>query len=165
VRSFLFVVVIQLVACDAGPPPAIVINEVMSKNDGTLADSAGNFGDWIELRNLTDEAIALEPYALSDSATTPTPFVSGAVVPAAGFLVAFADDSATGGTAEEPHLPFKLSADNGDVLTLYTADQSVDTLTIPALPADTSYGRTPDDPTGTATVLANPTPGAANVAQ
>jgi hypothetical protein len=46
----------------------VVINEVMASNFSTLADPQGEFDDWIELRNVTDQAVDLSGWYLSDEA-------------------------------------------------------------------------------------------------
>jgi hypothetical protein len=49
----------------------IVINEVMSSNSNTIADTDGDFGDWIELYNADNLEINLIGFGLSDNATDP----------------------------------------------------------------------------------------------
>ena len=38
----------------------VVINEFMADNTRTIADPQGDFDDWIELRNVTDQVVDLE---------------------------------------------------------------------------------------------------------
>ncbi|MGI5976266.1 MAG: CotH kinase family protein [Candidatus Limivicinus sp.] len=45
---------------------ALRFSEIMVKNHASLMDSAGNFPDWIELENCSDEAVELENFSLSD---------------------------------------------------------------------------------------------------
>ena len=49
----------------------LVINEVVSNNDSSLADYAGDSPDWIELFNGSDAEINLNGYNLTDDATDP----------------------------------------------------------------------------------------------
>lgn len=44
----------------------IVINEFIEKNRAVLRDEDGNFSDWIELHNLSDETVVLSDWTLSD---------------------------------------------------------------------------------------------------
>lgn len=44
----------------------MIINEVMSSNQTTIADEDGEFPDWIELFNNADSAINLQGYGISD---------------------------------------------------------------------------------------------------
>src|SRR5688572_8606689 len=74
-----------------GVPTSLAINEVMSRNESTHADANGEFDDWVELFNLTDQEIVLDGFTLADSGSAPAGFPAGAVVPPNGFLVLFAD--------------------------------------------------------------------------
>ncbi|MEC8905676.1 MAG: lamin tail domain-containing protein, partial [Verrucomicrobiota bacterium] len=58
---------IRVVASSASSPVAVVINEVMSNNETTVADGDGDFPDWIELYNAGDTAAELTGYHLSDN--------------------------------------------------------------------------------------------------
>lgn len=143
--------------------PAVVINEVMSSNRATLADEAGEFDDWIELYNNSAAAIDISGYHISDEAQLANKYVipAGTVLPAHGFLVVWADDTAVQGPL---HAPFKLDA-AGEYLALYHNAASgrvlIDTFVYPTIATDKSYGRYPD---GSATVQAfdKPTPRAIN---
>ena len=46
---------------------AFVINEIMSANVSTITDEDGDYSDWIELYNGTNDAINLAGYTLSDN--------------------------------------------------------------------------------------------------
>jgi hypothetical protein len=138
----------------------LALNELMSRNDSTVADGVGELDDWVELYNLTDADIALGGMTLEDAAALPAPFPAGAVVPARGFLLVFTDDAPAQGSATEPHMPFKLAGE-GDQLTLRDGDAIVDALAFPALDVDVSFGLLPDGD-DEAAVLARATPGVAN---
>ncbi len=131
---------------DAGVIPAptvIALNEVMSRNGATVRDDFEEFDDWLELFNLTDAAVDLAGFTLSDSGSEPIEFPAGAEVPANGYLLVFLDDTTDQTTLAEPHFPFKLAGE-GDALFLRDEDTVVDALTIPALEIDESFGRNPD---------------------
>ncbi len=49
----------------------ILINEFMASNSNTIADEDGDFSDWIELYNPTQQAVDLEGWGLSDNVTKP----------------------------------------------------------------------------------------------
>jgi hypothetical protein len=137
----------------------ISINEAMSQNQQTVADDDGDFDDWIELVNSGDDDVDLGPFAMADGTSPPASFVAGAVVPARGFLLVFADDDDDGGTPAEPHLPFKL-AGAGEVLVLSAYGLEVDRVVPPALDDDESAGRLGDG--GAFVSLPIPTPGGPN---
>ncbi|MFR5786448.1 MAG: lamin tail domain-containing protein [Christensenellales bacterium] len=46
---------------------ALVINEICASSITTLKDEDGDYPDWIEIHNTTNQAIDLSNYALSDS--------------------------------------------------------------------------------------------------
>ena len=149
-------------AADAGAsgPALLHINEVMARNQTTIGDALGEFDDWLELYNSTDIDVALAGYTLADSAALPAAFPEGALVPAKGFLLVFADDVVAQSSVGEPHLPFKL-AGAGEALTLRHGNDIVDELVFVALKVDASFGRVPDG-SETSALLALATPGEAN---
>ena len=87
--------------------PAIVINEI-------LAHSAGDAGDWVELRNTTAAAIDLSGWYLSNNAADTLKYAlpAGMIVPANGYLVL--SQTAGFGNAASAH-PFSLDGDGGEL--------------------------------------------------
>ncbi len=57
----------------------VVINEGSNKNYSTIADENGEFPDWIELYNTTNDTINLNGYSLTDDPATPLKWVLPAV--------------------------------------------------------------------------------------
>jgi hypothetical protein len=49
---------------------SLVISEFMAANDSVLKDEDGEFSDWIELYNPTDQAVSLQGWSLTDDAQT-----------------------------------------------------------------------------------------------
>ena len=98
----------------------VVISEVMASNKDTFADAQGQFGDWIELANTSEEDVDLSGLFLSDSMAKPKKFrfPDGTKIKAGGFLVVFADGKVSddGSVADEIHTNFKLSKDGETVL-------------------------------------------------
>lgn len=145
------------------PPTSngLYINEVCTQNDTNLTDADGAYSDWIELYNSTNQPMDISGYGLSDKAAKPMKWVfpAGTTVPANGYLVVFASgkDLAAGG---ELHTSFKLSKD-GETVVLTGADGTcLDTLTVPALKGDVTYGRFKN---GSANLTKlTPTPGKSN---
>ncbi|HPF91008.1 MAG TPA: CotH kinase family protein, partial [Flavobacteriales bacterium] len=68
----------------------VILNEGSSRNYRTLADENGEFHDWVELYNTTDQWLDLEGYCLSDDSTNATmwTFPSTDIAPH-GHLVVF----------------------------------------------------------------------------
>lgn len=141
----------------------VVINELMAANTSTLADPQGEFDDWIELRNLTDQPVNLTGRYLSDEPNNPRKwaFPAGTILPADGYLVVWCDEDglATSGL----HASFKLSA-SGETIFLTDTDANanaiLDSITYGTLATDAAYGRTTADADTWDLLL--PTPGSPN---
>ncbi len=151
------------VAVTSAEDSPVVINEVMASNTSTLADPQGEFDDWIELRNITDQDVDLTGRHLSDEPNNPRKwaFPAGTVIPADGYLIVWCDEDglATPGL----HASFKLSA-SGETLFLTDTDAAqnaiLDSVTFSALAADEAFGRTAANADAWASLA--PTPGAPN---
>jgi len=110
----------QLRASTPEPPLVlgeVVISEFVASNEGGLADGDGNFPDWIEIWNSTQDAIDLGGWYLSDAPEQPDRWPLPAVeLPAGAYLVVFASGQVDdlyvdqGGYA---HTNFRLEKDGG----------------------------------------------------
>jgi hypothetical protein len=123
---------------------SIVINEFMASNSSTLADSQGQFDDWIELYNKGATAIDIGGMYLTDDLSVPNKWQIpiGTPISANGYLLIWADnDIADSGL----HANFKLSAD-GEELGLFDVNgvTLVDSIVFGQQSMDMSYGRYPD---------------------
>ena len=49
------------------PNSGLMINEIMAINDTTISDNSGEYDDWIEIYNASDEVIFLQGYYFSDN--------------------------------------------------------------------------------------------------
>ncbi len=124
----------------------IVINEFMASNSESVADGAGEFDDWIEIYNTTNNDIALGGIYISDKADNPDKFpLPDVVLPANGYQIIWADED---GNQGDDHANFKLSA-GGEFLMLSYADSTViDSTSYAAATTDLSWARKPNG-TGT----------------
>src|SRR5205085_6992076 len=99
----------------------VVINEFMASNTSTIADPQGEFDDWIELHNITDQPVSLAGRYLSDETNNPRKwqFPAGTIIPPDGYLIVWADED----TLASPglHASFKLSA-SGEQIFLTDTD-------------------------------------------
>lgn len=126
--------------------PALVINEVLPKNNTIIADEAGEFEDFIEIYNAGETPVDVSGMYLSDDPGTPRAwqFPAGTVIPAGGFLLVWADNEPLDGPL---HATFGLSS-GGETVALFHNDANglvlIDSLTYPSLVADNSQGRFPD---------------------
>lgn len=123
----------------------IVINEIIASNDSssTISDPHGEFEDWIELYNNSNEEKDLSGVYLSDNAEKlhKWKFPSGTTIPANGYLIVWADkDEDQNGI----HASFKLSK-SGETLYLTNADSSaIDSVSFGRQETNIAYARIPN---------------------
>ena len=143
-------------------PAQIAINEVMASNSSTISDEDGEFKDWIELHNYSDQDIYLLGYGLSDDYNNPFAWVFPDLVLEAGqYLLIWASGKNRLDPTGELHTNFAISA-AGEEITLYSPDAMlIDEMQPTEIPTDISYGRYPNG-TGNFIFYENPTPGAPN---
>ncbi len=145
--------------------PALFVNEFLASNDSVLADEYGEYDDWVEIYNGTDEEISLAGLHLTDSPTEPDRFTfPDTTIGPRGFLLVWCDNDPEQGPL---HTGFKLRA-SGEFIGLYESQMHgmvpIDTLSFGQQTTDVSYGRLPDG--GPEWVFFDdPTPGAPNGAQ
>jgi len=126
---------------------AVVINEIMASNRSAVTDPQGEHDDWIELKNVSGQAVDLSGMYLSDNPINPLKwqFPQGTQLGPGGYLIVWADED--GGDEPGLHANFKLSSD-GETVWLYdTAAKGcalLDSATFEDLAADQSFGRYPD---------------------
>ena len=149
------------------PPPrpgGVILSEVVPDNQKTLRDEDGDYEDWIELQNVTDQDLPLAGWHLSDDPTDASPWTFPDItLPARGFLVVFASGKDRASVTNRLHTDFKLKS-QGEYLALSAPDGvTVDAFAprYPATPANVAFGRANGD-TSQSGFLATPTPGAAN---
>jgi hypothetical protein len=120
----------------------LVINEVLPGNDNSGSDEFGEFDDWIEIYNGSDETINLEGYFLSDNHGNRTKFVFPNFELAANEVVTvWCDDQPEQGAF---HAAFRLSG-VGEEVGLYNPDTiSLDYVRYGSVPDDISVGRFPN---------------------
>jgi len=144
----------------AGSEWDLCVNEFMASNSLTVADDTGEYPDWLELHNLTDSAIELDGYSVTDNLSDPDKHVlgGGLVLPAGGYLLLWADGLSGVGP---DHLGFKLAAEGEEVGLYGPEGQAINTLTYDEQVTDWSAARMPD---GSLTweIDTSPTPGASN---
>lgn len=120
----------------------LVISEVMTSNGSTASDEDGDFRDWIELQNRGQSGISLEGLLLQKGGDDPWQLPTLDLPPSESLLVwASSKDRAESGS--ELHTDFRLSRDGVQVLLLSSESDVIDSLTVPALARDTSFGRHP----------------------
>ncbi len=147
-----------------GEGATLVINEVLARNDLTVADPQGEYEDWIELYNAGEEAVDVGGMHLTDDPSFPTKWrfpldnPSATTIPPGGFLVVWADnDLADAGL----HAGFELDA-GGDEVALFDSDGAtlLDCVSFDRQTPDVSSGREPDAAASWVTLV--PTPAGSN---
>ena len=118
-REFILLLVFWITAPVTATP---VISEFMASNEETLADEDGDFPDWIEIFNPSDEPVDLTGYFLTDDALVLNQWEFPQVTLGAGeLLIVFA--SGKDRDVGELHTNFKLASE-GEYLALVAADGS-----------------------------------------
>ena len=122
----------------------IVINEFMAKNTTYAQDEAGQFDDYIELRNNSATNYQnLKNWTLTDTLGIPDKwkFPDEATIPPHGYLVLWADED---GGQGDLHVNFKLQGE-GEELYLFDPDGvMIDEIIFGEQVEDISYSRIPN---------------------
>ncbi|MBC8312792.1 MAG: CotH kinase family protein [Candidatus Cloacimonetes bacterium] len=148
--------------------PEIYINEFMASNTTTIADPQGQYDDWIELYNASDEPIDVGGMYITDDLSDPTKWQipstnpDSTTISAAGFLLLWADNDSGDG---ELHLGFELKVD-GEQIGLYSlyGIATIDTITYATQTTDVSYGRSSNGGENWE-FLSSPSPGSSNTSE
>lgn len=92
----------------------VVINEWMAWNADQDQDEYGEYNDWIELYNNSNQSINLNGYFLSNKANEATKYqFPNTIIGANQYLVLWADQDSLQGNY---HLPFKLDSERDDII-------------------------------------------------
>ncbi len=125
----------------------VVINELMASNTKSLTDPQGQYEDWLELHNLTDNTVNLTGMYLTDKIDNLKKWVfpENTTIPAHGYLLVWLDED---GDAESGlHANFKLSR-NGETVMLVDTDthgnQVLDQVVFEKQEKDIALGRWPN---------------------
>ncbi len=121
----------------------VVINELMASNDTIVTDEAGEYDDWIELYNLTEDTVDLSAYFLTDKPDVPNKWVfpEGTKIAPDDYLIIWADEDQEQGPL---HTNFKLSA-AGEILTLLSPNlEVIDEVNYGQQLPDSAYARVPN---------------------
>lgn len=143
----------------------LVINEFLAINNSINTDESGEFDDWIELYNGTQNPINIAGMFLTDDPDDsigykiPEGESNLTTIPSNGFLLLWADNDTSQGIL---HLGFKLSG-SGESILLRNVDgiSIVDSVSFGAQLEDISQGRKKDDMERWIKFY-NPTPGSQN---
>ena len=123
----------------------VVINEFMADNDTLtqIVDEVGQYEDWIELHNTSNQAVDLSAYNLSDNGNNLAKwsFPAGTSIGANGYLIVWTDDDASQGPL---HATFKLDK-TGETIYLTTPNTThVDSIQYGQQDTNISLARIPN---------------------
>ncbi len=126
----------------------VLLNELLASNDSVVRDPQGDFEDWVELVNMSDNAFDTAGLYLTDDSANPTKWQIPAGIPALttvranGYLLVWLDND---GGDSGLHANFKLSA-GGEMVAVYASDgiTLVDEVIFGSQIVDVSFGRFPD---------------------
>ena len=124
----------------------VIINEFMTSNTSTHKDSQGDYDDWVELHNRTENKVDLSGWYLSDNEYNlrKWQFPNGSSINPGEHLVIWADEDEEDNSLEELHTNFKLSSD-GEILSLISSDEGgnliMDMIKFGKQEENISYGR------------------------
>ena len=121
---------------------SVVINEFMASNNETEADENGEFEDWVELYNNSDEDVSLEGYFLSDNSLVLDQWqFPDVTIKANSYLTVWLDKQPEQGNL---HANIKLSS-GGEELVLADSDKNIiDVISFGEQQTDVSTGRFPN---------------------
>jgi hypothetical protein len=122
------------------PSEDLIINEVMTQNEGAWIDESGETDDWVELINRGERPLAPGDFWLQDGTGARERLRGPALLPGERRVFWADSDRAQG----DSHLSFKLKS-GGDQLTLTDRlERLVDEVSLPELGPNESFARFPD---------------------
>ena len=139
----------------------LFINEIMASNQTTIADEAGEFDDWLELYNASNEPVNLDVLFLSDNPDNPDKWdLPDVEIPALGYLLIWADED---GSQGDLHANFRLNRE-GEFIGIFDTEANgfalIDGFSFGPQEPDRAFGRLPDG--GSDLTVLDPTPEATN---
>lgn len=143
-------------------PEGVCINEVMAVNRTTLSDGDGDYSDWIELYNASNQSVNLKDCSLSDDDANRRKWLLPAVTLKPGeYRVIFCSGKDRTDPAGELHTNFKLSK-KGEAVRLYNPNaDAISYVKYESASPDVSFSRMSD---GGMTAHLDPSPGQPNTA-
>lgn len=121
-------------------PGGLMINELMNSNDAYLSQNGGEYYDWVELKNNSDETILLSDYALAKNPDGSGGYTLPDVqLEPGGLFVVMCSGNVNLTNQSYCHASFKIAA--ADSLFLVHGNSVQDSVFVGDVPAGYSYGR------------------------
>ena len=120
----------------------LVISEIMPSNHSAVTDENGEYPDWIELWNSTENEISLKGLGLSDRSDSIRFLFPDVILPADGRVIVFCSNTNQSVPGSPFHAKFKLSS-VGEMVYLYDPNAYlIDSCRYPILATDESWALT-----------------------
>ena len=131
------------VRVSASANKGIVINELMASNTKSVKDQDGEFDDWIELFNKSNEYIDISRWILTDNPANLDKyrFPDNTILEPNQYLIVWADED---GKQTGYHANFKLSASGEEILLLDSTGLLVDSVVFVQQVEDMGFARRPN---------------------
>ena len=140
----------------------IIINEIMSYNEHTIADEDGDFSDWIELYNYGSQVVSLQGVSISDDVSDLNKWSFPNIdIQPNEYKIIFASSKNRIDINKELHTNFKIKQ-SGEAIYLSHQGQVISSTSAITIPEDKSYGTFPNGNSSTYSIFDIPTPLAAN---
>lgn len=138
------------------------INEYMTDNKSVIYDCEGDYNDWVELYNLSDETVDLSGYMLTDDPlkTDKWAFPEGTLLEAGEYLMVFCSGKDKIDASGRMHTSFRLGSDDAKIMLFSPQDKLCTECEIVFIPDNSSYGYVTDS--DIQAYFSKPTPGAPN---
>ncbi len=122
-------------------PNTVEISEIVSSNNMLFPGPYATYHDFIELHNRGDKEVTLTGWYLSDDPKEPRKgSLDGVVIPGGGYVVIILSSDGINLPDGYHTVPFAINA-SGEELTLSKGDEIIDSVSVPSLARNTSYGR------------------------
>ncbi len=124
----------------------VIISEFMASNKSCIADEEGEYSDWIEIYNPTEQSKNLYGLGLSNEKDSVKWVLPSITLEPKGRLVVFASGKASlGANAVSQHASFKLKASGGGIYLTNSAGQIIDQIEYKDQQSNVSLGRDEND--------------------
>lgn len=122
---------------------SVVINELMASNTKSVRDQDGEYDDWIELYNKSNESVDISRWILTDNPANLDKyrFPENTQMKPNEYLIVWADEN---GKQTGYHANFKLSAGGEELLLLDSTGQLVDSVVFNQQTEDMGFARRPN---------------------
>ena len=137
----------------------LVISEIMASNGASVPDDRGEYGDWIEIWNSTDQPINLHNVGLSDRGDSIRFLFPEVTLNPDGRVIVFCTDTNQADIGKEYHAKFKISSVGETIYLFDPSAYMIDSVDTPVLNSDEVYALLAD---GTFAVSDRYSPGFVN---